>query len=90
MRSVPPLLPAALLAALLSGCAATSPHWDRHYGQAARAALAAQVLEPDAAGHAPPQGGIDARTARAAYQRYQRSYAEPPAPPAFTIGVSAK
>lgn len=77
------------LAMLLSACAATTPDWDRHFGQAARATLAQQVLHPAAAGNSDPVAGMDGRAASAAQARYQKSFAEPkPQPASFTIGVS--
>ncbi|WP_375539984.1 hypothetical protein [Rugamonas brunnea] len=76
-------------AALLSGCAATTPDWDRRFGLAARATLAQQVLHPEAARNTDPVAGMDGRAAAAAQARYQKSFTDPkPQPASFTIGVS--
>lgn len=75
--------------ALLTACAATTPDWDRRFGQATRATLARQVLHPEAARNADPVAGMDGRAAGAVQARYQKSYTEPkPQPASFTIGVS--
>ena len=82
-------LATCLGAVLLSACAASTPDWDRRFGQAARDTLAQQVLHPEAARHADPVAGMDGRAAAAAQARYQKSFAEPkPQPASFTIGVS--
>lgn len=70
------LMPLTLLAAL-SGCSST-PRFNSHFGEAVRANLAAQVLDPAAAANANPATGIDGAAARAAQERYQRSFSETP------------
>lgn len=67
----------ALCAGLLHGCGSTTPHWDSRFGMATRANLAAQTIDPAAAANAAPAGGIDGRAAHAAYDNYQRSFAQP-------------
>ncbi|MFN3789643.1 hypothetical protein [Massilia sp.] len=82
------LLP-GLLATCLQGCMHTTPHWDRQFGQATRANLAAQVLDPAASANRNPVVGVDGRAARGAHERYQRSFAQPepaPAPIFFSTG----
>jgi len=59
---------------MLCACASTTPHWDQHFGDASRIALAQQVLNPDAARNAGPLTGLDGRSAAAAYDRYQKSF----------------
>jgi len=63
--------------ALLAGCASTTPQFDQRFGQATRAANAAQILDPGAAirhaGRTPV--GLEAGAARAAMERYTRSFA---------------
>lgn len=73
-----------------TGCQAipTTPHWDARFGAATRAAFAQQVLDPDAARAHTTVDGIDGASAAMAQQRYRKSFAEPPAPAVFTIGVS--
>lgn len=64
---------AALLALLLSACAAT-PRWDSQAGDTVRATLSAQVANPAAGLNPDPVNGIDGRAARAAQERYESSY----------------
>lgn len=75
-------------AVLLSGCVATTPDWDQHFGEANRVAWAQQVLHPDAGQNRDPVAGLDGAAAAAVRERYLKSYTEPPPPASFTIGVS--
>lgn len=78
----------ALLTCAVAGCR-TTPYYDARFGQAARAAFAQQILNPEAARDTRPVTGADGQSAATAQARYQRSFAEPPAPAsAFTIGIS--
>ncbi|MES2297144.1 MAG: hypothetical protein V4582_08880 [Pseudomonadota bacterium] len=82
---------AALLASALAGCAGTTPHWDAHFGQALRQAQASQIANAGAPANLDPVAGIDGQAARAAQERYERSFREPaPQPDALTIGISKK
>ena len=68
-------LPAlCLVAAVLSGCVATAPEWDSRFGDAARQARAAQVIDPDAPRRnvAPPV--IDGKATAGAQTGYSASY----------------
>ena len=65
----------ALLALLLGGCA-TTPRWDEGFGETVRGTLATQVANPAAAANADPVTGLDGRAARAAHERYERSFKE--------------
>jgi len=76
----------ALLSCALQGCAAPTPHWEARFGAATRANLAAQVIDPALAAGANPAAGIDGRAARAAYESYQRSFAQPEQPAALVGG----
>jgi hypothetical protein len=67
---------------LLAGCVHTTPQWDAHFGDAARLAMAQQVLHPQAVFNADPVAGMDGKAARATFERYQKSSTEPPPPPA--------
>jgi hypothetical protein len=71
-----------LTAGTLSSCAnttvQTTPEWDRRFGRDTRMALAQQILAPQAAGNADPVAGMDGRSARAAYERYQKASGEQP------------
>lgn len=79
---------AALLAGLLAACAPTTPQLDQRFGATVRGAFARQIIDPAAGANADPVAGIDGRSARAAFERYQKSFADPAAPVnLFTIGV---
>ncbi|VXC18801.1 DUF3613 domain-containing protein [Massilia sp. 9I] len=71
-----------LLAACLPGCMHTTPEWDRQFGNATRANLAVQVLDPSAAANRQSATGVDGRAAKGAYERYQKSFAQPESAPA--------
>lgn len=71
-RLVSVVLPIAS-ALLLQGCS-TTPRFDKHFGEAVRANLAAQVIDPDAVANANPAAGMDGAAARASHERYQRSF----------------
>ena len=66
-----------LAALALSGCAATSPAFDSEFGASVRTTLASQVVHPAAARNGNPVSGIDGRAARAAQERYEKSFAQP-------------
>lgn len=66
-----------LCAGLLHGCGSTTPHWDSRFGKATQANLAAQTIDPAASANPGTASGIDGRAARAAYDNYQRSFAQP-------------
>ena len=65
------------LAILLNACVATTPEFDRGFGNAVRAAVAAQVIEPGAVRNKNAPAGIDGSAALAAQRRYQRSFGAP-------------
>jgi hypothetical protein len=62
-----------LLAGFLSACAQTTPQWDARFGIDARMVLARQVMHPEAARNTNPVDGMDGRSARTAYERYQKA-----------------
>jgi uncharacterized protein YceK len=64
--------------ALLAGCCAVTPHYDRHFGEAVRQARAAMTVNRNAAANADPAAGIDGRAASEAVARYQESFKAPP------------
>jgi hypothetical protein len=66
---------AALLGAALAGCNST-PRFDDRFGDAVRANLSVQVLDPAASGNVNPANGVDGPAALAAHERYQRSFKE--------------
>jgi hypothetical protein len=63
----------SLLGTLLQGCSST-PRFNDNFGASVRANLAAQVIDPAAAANADPVSGMDGAAARAAQERYQRSF----------------
>jgi type IV pilus biogenesis protein CpaD/CtpE len=65
----------SVLGALLQGCSST-PRFNHHFGASVRANLAAQVIDPAAAVNGNPVAGVDGAAARAAQERYQRSFAD--------------
>ncbi|MFC4929453.1 hypothetical protein [Massilia sp. GCM10023247] len=62
--------------ALLQGCS-TAPRFEKNFGSAVRANMAAQTVDPRGAGNANAASGIDGPAARAAHERYQRSFVQP-------------
>jgi len=70
-----PVLSMLLLGAMLQGCSST-PRFSDHFGAALRTNLSAQVINPAAAANAYPAFGVDGAAARAAQERYQRSFRE--------------
>jgi hypothetical protein len=66
----------ALLALLLSACAATEPRKDERFGESVRATLASQIASPAAVRNADAASGIDGRAARAGQERYEHSFAK--------------
>ena len=66
---------AALLGAALAGCSST-PRFNDHFGDAVRANLSAQVLDPAASSNVNPANGVDGKAALATQERYQRSFKE--------------
>ncbi|NRR30890.1 pilus assembly protein [Oxalobacteraceae bacterium] len=67
--------------ALLSACVHTTPDWDQRFGDATRIAMARQVVAPAAAANADPAAGIDGKAGQAAFEKYQKSFVQPPAKP---------
>ncbi len=76
----------AALAGPLAACVQPAPWVDAHSGEVVRRVMAQQVLHPDAAAGRDPVAGLDGRSAAAALERYQKSFAEP-APRTSTIMI---
>jgi hypothetical protein len=70
---------AMVLAALMAGCANSSPtpDYDLRFGDAVREARARQILNPDAAA-APVTYGMDGKSARDAMVLYGKTFEAPP------------
>ena len=76
------------LIGLLTACAETAPRYEAEFGNATRATLNAQIINPDAGNNPDPVAGLDGRAARDAINNYQKSFAEPkPTESGFNIGV---
>lgn len=80
MRYLLPLLAAGTLSACASPLVQTTPQWDSRFGLDTRMVLAQQILHPDGARNTDPVAGMDGRSARAAYERYQKNGGEQQTP----------
>ena len=68
-----------------TGCTATTPNLDRHFGSTVNVLKAQQVIDPAASSRATPLT-VDGEAAREAINRYYKSYKAPSPPPgAFAI-----
>ena len=82
------LATALTLASFLTACVETAPRYEAEFGNATRATLNAQIINPDADNNPDPVAGLDGRAARDAINNYQKSFAEPkPTENVFNIGV---
>lgn len=63
-----------IAAAVLSGCAQTSPQWDSTFGDATRQLRASQVVDPSAPGRQSQVAGVDGKAAAGAMKSYAESY----------------
>ncbi len=68
----------SVLALLLAGCASPTPMLDASFGAAVRQDKQAQFVHPQPLAAASAAGGIDGTAARAAVQRYDKTFASPP------------
>lgn len=77
-----------ILANLLVACTEPAPRYEAEFGNATRATLNAQIINPDAGKNQDPVAGLDGRAARDAVNNYQKSFAKPePQPNVFNFGV---
>lgn len=67
----------ALLPLGLAGCTTTTPQYDEHFGEAVRAAIAQQTINPDASRNTDPVLGLDGKAAGSAMDNYDKSFAKP-------------
>ena len=82
------LATALILTSVLTACVETAPRYEAEFGNATRATLNAQIINPDAGNNPDPVAGLDGRAARDAINNYQKSFAEPkPTENGFNIGV---
>ena len=78
------------LAGILTACVEPAPRYEAEFGNATRATLKAQIINPDAGNNPDPVAGLDGRAARDAINKYQNSFAEPkPTENVFNIGVGS-
>jgi hypothetical protein len=79
---------ACAAAAALGACAPAETQTELAFGDAVRAAAAAQTLHPEASRNMAPPAGMDGHAARSTVERYEKSFESPPAPAnVFTIGI---
>jgi hypothetical protein len=79
---------AALLLALVGGCASRSPNLDAQFGKSVRLLNAQQTINPNAMANKDPVLGLDGKAAMSGYNDYQKTFAAPvPQPATFTIGI---
>jgi hypothetical protein len=79
---------AALLLALLGGCASRTPNLDAQFGKSVRLLNAQQNINPNAMSNKDPVLGLDGKAALSGYGDYQKTFANPePQGSTFTIGI---
>lgn len=79
---------AALLLALVGGCASRTPNLDAQFGKSVRLLNAQQTINPNAMANTDPVLGLDGKAAASGYAEYQNSYSKPKPPTStFTIGI---
>lgn len=77
----------ALLPVALAGCVAPTPHYDQHFGEAVRAAVAQQTINPDASRNTDPVKGLDGKAATQTINNYDKSFASPETGKSLGIGT---
>lgn len=78
----------ALLPLALAGCAETrTPHYDQHFGEAVREAVAQQTINPDASSNTDPVAGLDGKAANETINNYDKSFASPETGKDLGLGV---
>lgn len=66
---------ALVVASVMVGCASSASHWESSFGDAARQARTAQLIDPDAAKrNSGPTSGLDGKAAAGAMRAYAESY----------------
>jgi len=69
-----PITVLSMSAVLLGACAQTAPNWDSTFGDAARQAVASQVLDPAAPGRKAGTMMVDGKAASGAMKAYADSF----------------
>lgn len=80
----------ALLPIGLAGCQTPTPHYDQHFGEAVRTAVAQQTINPDASRNTDPVAGLDAKAADQSIRNYEQSFTTPEKGKDLTIEISGK
>lgn len=84
------LIPLTAVCTVLGGCMTSTPVWDAHFGEAARAVKQAQIIDPHAAEHNPSTQGVDGQSAVSAMTQYDKLFSAPPVSSnPYTIGVGS-
>ncbi len=78
----------ALLPVALAGCMAPTPHYDEKFGEAVRAAVAQQTVNPDASRNTDPVAGLDGKAADQTINNYDKSFAAPEKGEALSVGAN--
>ena len=79
---------AALLLALMGGCASRTPYLDTQFGKSVRLLNAQQTINPNAMANTDPVLGLDGTAALGGYGDYQKTFTTPVQQPStFTIGI---
>ena len=82
--------PLALIG-MLTACVEPAPRYEAEFGNATRATLNAQIINPDAGNNQDPVAGLDGRAASDVIENYQQSFTEPkPIENSFNIGVGSR
>lgn len=80
----------ALLPLAVTGCMAPTPHYDQHFGEAVRTAVAQQTINPDASKNTDPVTGLDGKAADQSIRNYDKSFSAPETGKDLTIEISGK
>lgn len=82
---------AALSICTLSACVPTAPAFDERFSESTRVLQAQQVRNPEApvANRDKLPDGLEGRAAREAYERYQKTFTDPPPATMGVIGISS-
>lgn len=70
------------------GCTTAPTRLEADYRTSYNLAKVNQILHPEAAANLQPVDGFDGRAAQETFDRYQKSFAQPP-PPRFVLPVGA-
>ena len=79
---------ALTLVSVLTACVEPAPRYEAEFGNATRATLNAQIINPNAGNNPDPVAGLDGRAANEAIENYQDSFEVLiPTENGFNIGV---